>query len=382
MARIREVKPGVWEVTVSAGRDARTGRYGQISRHVHGTRRTANEAAAEILTELKRAGGVASKDSVGHLLDRYLEHAQTRGLAPKTLLGYELLARQAKAELGNIELRKLSAAKLDLYYAELIGRGLSATTVQHHHAFLRGALRQAVKWGWLPRSPADAASPPRSEALEPAVPTVEEVRKLLSTAQHHNPELATFLWVAVTTGMRRGEICALRWSDVDFQDSVLTVRRSISDMPGRVEARSTKTRRVRRIAIDEVTREVLLDQKDTAQRLARRVGTELDPTGYVWSQDIDHSSPWRPGRVSHSFETIRRLSGLPNVRLHHLRHFAATMMLSGGVDVRTAAGRLGHAEPSMTLKVYAHALEQRDREAAALLSGLLGAGKLSREGTA
>jgi integrase len=370
MARIRERTPGVWQVTVSTGRDPLTGHYGQISRHVHGSRRTANQLAAELATEVAQNLAGSTKGSVGHLLDAFMDHARARGLAPKTLLGYELLAKQAKADFGTIEIRKLTAARLDRYYRKLIERGLSATTVAHHHAFLRSALRQAVRWGWIVRSPTDSASPPRAATSEPSAPSVEDVRKLLTAAESYNPDLASMLWVAATTGMRRGELCALRWPDIDPVDATLTVRQSISDLPGRVEVRPTKTRRIRRIAIDPATMMVLERQRERADALAREVGAELGGATYVWSQDLDHSSPWRPDRVTHSFERIRDQAGLPT-RFHHLRHFAATMMLASGVDVRTAAGRLGHSDSSVTLRTYAHVLEQRDREAASLLGRLL-----------
>ena len=371
VARIRELRPGVWEVSVSTGRDPRTGRYGQLSKSVRGSRRGANQAAAELATEAAQNLGSSAKGSVSELLDAFLDHAEARGLAPKSIAGYGLLAKQAKAEFGTIQVRKLTAARLDSYYRRLIQRGLSPTTVGHHHAFLRSALRQAVRWGWIPRSPSDSATPPRATTTEPAAPSVEEVRRLLVAAESYNPDLASMLWVAATTGMRRGELCGLQWSDVDVAEATLTVRRSITDLPGRVEARSTKSGRVRRIAIDPGTVMVLERQRKAATERASTFGTKPDHSAYVWSQDIDHASPWRPDRVTHSFEKVRDRAGLPQTRLHHLRHFAATMMLSSGVDVRTAAGRLGHADSSVTLRTYAHVLEQRDREAAALLGRLL-----------
>lgn len=353
------------------GRDPLTGRYGQLSKTVHGSKRTANQAAAEMLTELAQNMGKATKGSVGHLLDAFLDHASARGLAPKTLLGYGLLAKQAKADFGGVELRKLTSAKLDSYYRGLIRRGLSPTTVGHHHAFLRAALRQAVRWGWIVRSPADLASPPRAAANEPAAPEIDEVRRLLTAAESYNPDLASMLWVAATTGMRRGELCGLRWSDVDVAGATITVRRSITDLPGRVEARPTKSNRVRRISIDAGTMLVLEQQRTRCLERGLAIAAKSSDSAYVWSQNADHVSPWRPDRVTHSFERIREQAGLPHVRFHHLRHFAATMMLSSGVDVRTAAGRLGHADSSVTLRTYAHVLEQRDREAAALLGSLL-----------
>ncbi|MGD0983468.1 MAG: site-specific integrase [Acidimicrobiales bacterium] len=127
---------------------------------------------------------------------------------------------------------------------------------------------------------------------------------------------------------------------------------------------------MRRIPIDPGTIAVLDRQRHAANDRCRAFGAHLDDDAYVWSQDTDHGSPWRPDRVTHAFERVRERAGLQEVRFHHLAHFAATMMISGGVDVRTAAGRLGHADSSVTLRTYAHVLEQRDREAAALLGAL------------
>jgi integrase len=191
---------------------------------------------------------------------------------------------------------------------------------------------------------------------------------LLAAAESYNPHLASMLWVAATTGMRRGELCGLRWSDTDFGGGTLTVRTSISDLPGLVEVRPTKSRRVRRIAIDAGTVLVLEQQRRAATERCCAFGVNLGDNAYVWSQEAGHGSPWRPDRVTHAFEAVRARAGLPQIRFHHLRHFAAT---SSGVDVRTAAGRLGHADSSVTLRTYAHVLDQRDREAAALLGALL-----------
>ncbi len=135
MPRIRERAPGVWEVTAATGRDPHTGRYGQVSKTVRGTRRAASQAAAELLTEVANGSANSPKDSVGRLLDAFLDHANTRGLAPKTIVGYELLAKQAKAEFGAVDLRKLTTARLDSYYRGLVRRGLSARTVGHHAPF-------------------------------------------------------------------------------------------------------------------------------------------------------------------------------------------------------------------------------------------------------
>ena len=151
----------------------------------------------------------------------------------------------------------------------------------------------------------------------------------------------------------------------------MVVRRSVSDLPGDLSVRGTKTGRIRKLALDPATVTVFRRQRDRAANTCQSVGTKLDPDAYVFSQAPDHSEPWRPARATASFIALRNRAGLSSVRLHHLRHFAASVMLAGGVDVRTAAGRLGHAQPTLTLRTYAHVMEAADRQAAEIVGGTI-----------
>lgn len=267
------------------------------------------------------------------------------------------------------DLRKLKASDLDAFYDGLSQRGLSATSVRRYHAVCSAALNQGVKWGLLERSPAAQASPPSIERNEPDAPTPEEIKLMIERAEEKDPELATLLFVAATTGCRRGELCGLRWSDVDFEKGVLFVRRSVSDLPGGVEIRSTKTGQIRKMALDSATLSVLelLRGRTTAHCAA--VGTSLDADTYLWSSSPDYLSPLRPGGVTTRFIALRNDVGLTHIRLHHLRHFAATVMLAGGVDFRTVAGRLGHSRPTLTLQTYTHVMDMSDRRAAEVVGG-------------
>lgn len=369
---IRERAPGVWQVRVSLGRDPETKRYTYASETVRGTRRDAQRAATRLASQADAGDVVSSTGTLGELLSRWLAHIEVLGRAPKTMVEHRRIAREIDDQLGHVTLRKLRASDLDAYYGRLARRGLSPASIRRHHAVLSASLHQALRWGLVDRSPAQSATPPSVPHEEVSAPTPEDVRRLIELARKRDSQLASLLFVAAATGCRRGELCGLRFSDVDLDGRSLIIRRSISDVVGSLEVRRTKTGRVRRIAIDDGTARVIAEQRARAGDLAAAAGGSLGVDAYVWSQDVEHSEPWRPARVTASFERLRDEAGLPGVRLHHLRHFAATVMLAGGVDVRTAAGRLGHAQPAITLKTYAHVMQAADRQAADVVGRLLG----------
>jgi len=365
---LRERSPGVWQVRVSLGRDPKTHRYRYAHATVHGGRRAAQREAARLVKEANDGKIPFERETLAGLLERWLDHIEARGRAPKTLLENRRMAAVITEELGEKNLRKLRGRDLDGFYDGLSRRGLSPTSVRRYHAVLSASLNQAVKWGLLEHSPAAQATPPGLERSEPAAPSAENIKLLIEAAQESDPEFSTLLFVAATTGCRRGELCGLQWSDVDVDTGSLVVRKSVSDLPGRVEVRTTKTGLVRRMALDPATLAVLEVQRNLAAARCGAVGVALAPDAFVWSQAPDYKQPLRPSRVTAQFTELRSRLGLGTIRFHHLRHFAATVMLAGGIDVRTVAGRLGHSRPTLTLQTYAHVLDVTDRKAADILA--------------
>jgi integrase len=197
------------------------------------------------------------------------------------------------------------------------------------------------------------------------------VRQIVVAAEERDPRLAPLLMLAALTGMRRGEVCALRWSDLDLGEGQIEVARSVVLVPRGLGEKTTKTNRTRRVALDEVGLAVLRTHRARVEEWARLADEELIPDAFIFSPYIDGSLPFRPDNVTSFFIRVRDELKLPDVRLHDLRHFTATQLIGAGVDVRTVAGRLGHTDPSMTLRVYSHALEKRDRAAAAVMGSLL-----------
>ncbi len=249
-------------------------------------------------------------------------------------------------------------------------RGLSPASVRHVHAVLRGALGQAVKWGWVPVNPAASASPPKIRRKEIHPPSIADTRTLLDAADAHDPELGALLRVLTATGARRGEVCGLRWSDLDRGSHTLSIQRSVASIAGGTVVKDTKTHAARRIALDSDTIDILDRQRERLEHRAAVCELDFNAEGYIFTTTADGADPLHPDTITGAFGRVCKSVGI-KVRLHDLRHLHATQLLAAEVPVRTVSGRLGHANAATTLK-YAHFLEASDREAADVIGNLLG----------
>lgn len=356
---------------VSAGRDPGTARYRYFPKTVEGSKRVAQRAADELATEVQHGMHMAARGTIADLLEKWMLHLETQDRAPSTLIRYRsAIGVRIVPALGSIELTKLTAADLDAFYGALLKQGLHPLSVRKCHAVLSAALHQAEKWGLIDRNPVVRSSPPPARLREIVPPTIDEVRLLIVECERFNPDLARLFTVAATTGCRRGELCGLQWGDIDFESATMVVARSISDTPGNVVVKDTKTHAARRMALDPMTVEVLRVHKEAVDARAKAAGVTILSTGFIWSQSVDASEPYRPIRVSGTFRGVRDKLGLTNVTFHGLQHFSATALAGRGIGIRTIAGRLGHANPNLTLRTYAHFLDVADREAATAM-GLL-----------
>jgi integrase len=292
---------------------------------------------------------------------------ETRGFIDRSLL----------PGLGERPLSKLTPAELDAFYRRLReaggvdGRPLAPATVRRIHGILRRALAQGVKWGWIGVNPAASASPPKVPPSKVDPPSPGQLARLLGRASEVSPELACYILVAAATGARRSELIALRWSDVDLDNTTIEISRAIVIAASGTVEKGTKTHASRRVSLDHQTNASLGEHREHMEARAEACGVDLPTTSFVFSNAPDCNVPWFPASVSRSFKRLCDAEGLTNIRLHDLRHFVATQLLGAGVDVRTVAGRLGHRNAATTLNVYAHFLEQSDREAADVIGGMI-----------
>jgi integrase len=374
MGTMRERSPGSWELTVSAGVDPTSGRYSRVIRTVRGTKREARAALHQLEVEVS-TGQVGSEDPmVAELLERWLAHLQGLGRSPSTLYGYRnTVNRDVIPAIGTVRLSKLNAGHLDALYSSLRERGLAPATVRQIHAIMRAGLHQAVRWGLVPRNVASLASAPSQPQREQHPPTIEVVMALIQAAESLDPMFGLYVRVVAATGMRRGEACGLRWSDIDLDVGKLVVQRSHIAIRGSVGHQPTKTRSVRTVTVDAGTVAALTTAWRAARQLARFAGVDDDTrrAGYVFSFDADGAQAWRGDMVSARWDRARRTAGAEGVRLHDLRHWQATQLLDAGVPVPTVAARLGHADGTTTMKIYAHRTDRGDEQAAAVVGAAL-----------
>src|ERR1017187_6069414 len=215
--------------------------------------------------------------TLSQLLDEWIEHAETRGRSPNTLHGYRSKAARIKAgPLGNKELARISTLDLDRWYNSLLRDGMSQATLLHHHRIIRAALNQAKKWKMVPDNPANDVDLETASRSEMHVPTVAQARALvLRAATTISPDLGPILLFSMLTGMRRGEICGVSWSDVDLFGQRVTVRRSIWQVRSTWGVKDPKTHQVRTIALDDAAVALLTARQARAEADAEAAGVEL-----------------------------------------------------------------------------------------------------------
>jgi integrase len=364
---------GKWKLRVYAGRDSRN-RPTYLSRNFTGTRRQAESALSKLVVDVERRQVTTNHGgSVGDLLARWLADIEpTRSLW--TMREHRRsVERNILPVIGSLRLDRLTARHLDDLYRSMLGRGLSPSSVRRHHAILSAALRRAVKWDWLASNPAERSSPPGLARRAATAPSTEAVQRLIAAAQDEDPVLVAAIVLAAITGARRGELCALRWSDVNWKRGTLTIARSLTVIRRIATEGPTKTHQRRDVAIDDTLSAFIGQRQAEQQAFAETVGVELVKDPYLFSRSADGAIPCLPDGLTHAYSRLAAKTGVGG-HFHELRHYAATTSIASGADVRTVAGRLGHADPSTTLRIYSHAVEARDRELAGLLStAVLGA---------
>lgn len=369
---VRELQAGRWELRIPLAPDPVTGARRQRSVTFRGTKRDAARELTRLLADADSGHGAGSRATLAELLERWWEH-KAGSLSPTTAREHQrLIDRRRRPDLGRRRLDSITAADLDGYYLRLQQRdNLAPSSVRQVHAVLRGALGQAVKWRWLPTNPARDATLPKARKAEIEPPSIEAVRALLRLAEEHSMEFGMLVRLAALLGTRRGELCGLRWRDIDLDAATLRVRTGIVDVAGTTIEKDTKTHATRPISIDAGTVTLLRSYHQKVLARATLCGVELAPDAFVLSEWPDGSKPYRPDKATVRFRSLRAKVGLDDARLHDLRHFVATQMIGAGHDIRTVAGRLGHAQPSTTLNIYSAFLRERDRDAADDLGRLL-----------
>lgn len=313
----------------------------------------------------------ASRQTVRQFLDFWLETVKKPRIKQSSYIKYrKAFTYHILPELGHIQLQKLSAEHLDVFYAKLLAKNKSPKSIKDIHGILHGALHYAVKRKRLARNVADDVDVPRASRYTSQVIGKDQVHTLLEAAQ--GSRLETLLIVALATGMRRGELLALRWSDVDFEAKSLHVQRTVERVKkvGYVESEPKTNAGRRAIPLPQFVRSALKKHQATQAALRLEAGEEWMNRDLVFPNLV--GDYLYPDNVSAEFKKLVAKAGLPPMRFHDLRHSTATILLAMGVHPKVVQEILGHARISMTMDTYSHMLPVLQREAMDGLDALFG----------
>ncbi len=352
---------GSYTVVLNLGIDPATGKRKQQWISVKGTKKDAEKKLAELLHQLDTGAFMKpGKTTLKDFLERWLDDYARPNLAPRTVEGYESIVRQHLIpKLGHIPLTQLRPEHIQKYYSECLasGRcsdhgGLNPLTVRHHHMVLHRSLNIAMKWGLINRNPADAIDPPHFQRAEIQIMGEDDIQRFLEAAKS-TPYFALF-YLALFTGMRRSELLALRWSDVDLLLGQISVSRSLHRLHNKtIVFRAPKSAKGRRtVALSPSAIFVLREHRKVQEMLTRISGTGFSESGLVFSSPTGESL--LPDTVSQAWRKLASRLGLGGVRLHDARHSHASLLLKQGVHPKVVQERLGHATIQTTLDIYSH----------------------------
>jgi integrase len=366
---VEKLPSGALRVRVYGGVDPVSGRRLTLTKTIPaGPKATtqAEQALTRMLNELDERRNPRSNATVNQLLDR---HFAMLDLEPSTVEAYrDMAALHIRPLIGSHKVASLDGDVFDALYAELRRcrghcdgrpfvehrtdrphacdtrcrahecRPLSATSVRKIHFILSGALKRAVRWRWIATNPIVQAAPPPQPKPNPRPPTAEEAARVLHEAWR-GPEWGLLVWLAMVTGLRRGEVCGLRWRDVDISAGVINLQRSIGQRAGRTWEKDTKTHQHRRITLDPETIALLAAHKQRCITRAATLELELSEDAFVFSTSVDGSAHMKPDSITQRYNRLAERIGVKTT-IHKLRHYSATELIAAGVDIRTVAGRL------------------------------------------
>lgn len=362
----RRRQDGLWEARLSLPNGKRKSVYGR-------TRRDAQDKLRAAQRDLDAGLDLsAERQTLAQYVERWLSASVKPSVKVKTYEGYESILRvRVVPRLGRKLLARLTPLDVQALYADLEVAGLSDRSIHHTHRVLRLALSQAVRWGLIGRNPCDGATPPRPRRAEMHVLTQAQVAVFLEATRDH-PSYALYV-LAITTGMRQGELFGLKWADIQLDEGKLVIRRALQrqNEAGLVFIEPKTPRSRRTILLSQRAIDALREHRGRQLRKRLMLEAEWNDTDIVFCNDTGR--PLDPGWQRQVFQQALKRTGLPVIRFHDLRHTAATLLLSQDVHPKVVSEMLGHATISLTLDTYSHLVPAMHAQAAAAMDVLLGA---------
>ncbi len=363
-------KGSTWSIKIELDKDPATGKRRQQWVTVRGSKKNAEKKLSELLRQLDTGSYIQpGKTTLADYLDRWLAEYVKPNLSPRSYERYaDIVKRCFTPKLGNVLLTQLKADRLQRLYTDWLDSGLSARTVRYHHAVIHKALELALKAGQVSRNVADAVNVPRIKQGEMRTWDEQELSAFLEAARA-TPYYELF-YLALYTGMRRSELLALRWQDIDLIFGQVSVSRSIHHLKDGsyvfTQPKSAKSRRT--IALPPSAILLLKRYYDTLQMDCAMVGKPLNDDTLVFST---LGKPLRPNTITRAWSSLAVKFGIKRIRFHDARHTHASLMLKQGIHPKIVQERLGHSSIAMTLDTYSHVAPGLQEAAAVSFDNLL-----------
>jgi integrase len=370
---IRERSPGHWAIVIDVP-DAQSGQRRRKWHAFRGTKREAQREAARLITEIGKGTYVErSRMTIAEFVASRIEQWAAAGeISTRSTERYRAVVRfQIEPHIGSRPLQKLTRLDLEAWHTALRNEGLAARTIGQAHRLLGKALRDAERDGLIVRNVAELQRTPKVKATEVSI--VRDVPALVDALKgSSSPRLRVLAITALFTGMRLSEILALKDGRVDLERGVIQVREALEPTAGGINFKAPKTRAgLRDVSLPAIVIEVLREHRRELLETRMRLGLgRLAPEDLLFTSS--DGGPAKPNTISVGWAQFAARIGMPEVTFHALRHTHASQLIAQGVDIVTISKRLGHANPNVTLGIYAHLFATDDRRAAAAINNALG----------
>lgn len=351
-----------YSIIIDIGKDPKTGKRQQKWFSGYKTKKEAQADLARIINELEQNTFIIPSDeTLKGYLDYWIEQRE-HNLSPTTIYGYKsMINNHIIPSLGNIKLNELKPLHIQEYYKEK-SKTLSQTTILHHHRMLRKALEDAKEWQLIKDNPADHVESPKPQKYKSNVLNLDEIKQLLKALESNRLEVPITLMLFL--GLRRGELLALKWADIDYKNKTITIQRNLvrgGDNGNELIIKEPKTEEsIRTIPISDNILKLLKKQEIKQKEEKISLGPHYKENGFIFTTSTGDII--NPASFSREFGDFIKANNLKHIRLHDLRHTNATLMLKSNIPAKIASERLGHSNISTTLDLYSHVLKDMERE--------------------
>lgn len=357
-----------YSITIEVGNDI-NGKRRRIKRRFHGTKEDAEIRHAELMKQYYHKSKTINLNDMtfGEYSEKFIESYCKPNVSKVTLKDYEDLLKNIKPYLCDIKMRKITTPMLDTMYQKIKGgrRGkeLSPKSMSHYYNLMSLMFKQAKRWKIIESNPNEDTIKPKLVRRKRNFYEKDAVTKLLTCLENESIKYKTIITLTLDSGIRRSELCAIRWGDIDFKNRTLLIDNSLKVIHGEVDEEKTKTEySVRTIDLGVTTIELLKEYKRWQDDYILQLGNKWLGTDRVFtSKDGRHMHPDTCNKI---LQKVIEKYDLPHLTFHELRHTCASILNSDGIDAKTISERLGHADASITMNIYTHSFSANKKQCA------------------